>query len=62
MNERIGADAWRTPVRDWGEPKPLWYGQALIDLHNGKGTAWKKDRYGRYYPDCDCHRPPEVQR
>ena len=41
----------------WGEPGPLYVGDALVDLHNGAGTPWRRDELGRYWPDCDCHRP-----
>jgi hypothetical protein len=42
----------------WGEPEPLYTGDALGDLHGGKGTRWVKDPVRGYWPDCcDSHRP-----
>lgn len=41
----------------WGETPPLYIGDALVDLHGGAGTAWRRTPAGAYWPDCDCHRP-----
>ncbi len=44
----------------WHVPEPLYQGDALTDLHDGKGTSWIKDPVRGYWPDCcDKHRPAE---
>jgi len=45
----------------WNQPPAVWMGDALTDLHDGKGTSWVKTDRG-YYPDCDCHRPEGIAR
>lgn len=44
----------------WGEPTPVWVGDALTDLHDGAGTPWQRTAAGTWYPDCDCHRPSAI--
>jgi hypothetical protein len=44
----------------WGTPAPIWTGDALTDLHDGKGTSWQRTEAGQLYPDCDCHRPKVI--
>lgn len=44
----------------WGPPSP-YIGDALVDLHGGKGTEWARTADGAYYPTCDCHCPPALK-
>lgn len=41
----------------WGLPEPTWKGDALTDLHGGRGTEWRRDARGGLYPVCACHGP-----
>ena len=42
----------------WGEPEPLYTGDALANLHPEGGTRWVKDPERGYWADCcDLHRP-----
>ena len=42
----------------WGDPEPLYTGDALTNLHPEGGTRWVKDPTRGYWPDCcDLHRP-----
>jgi hypothetical protein len=38
------------------------YPNALADLHDGKGTEWKRTPDGAYYPTCDCHCPESMRK
>lgn len=44
----------------WGGCGPLYRGDALVDIHAGRGTIWKRNADGQLYPDCDCHRPAAI--
>jgi len=46
----------------WGAGEPPWQGDSLVDLHDGRGTEWKRWRDGSLYPNCDCHRPKIITR
>ena len=45
---------------EWGDPRPLWTGDGFSDLHDGRGTVWRKDARGTWARICDCHRPQAI--
>lgn len=65
--------SWETTPTEWStsgrhtstawdrQRDPRWSGPALVDLHDGKGTTWKKTPQGEYYPDCPCHKPAGIE-
>ncbi len=42
------------PSVEWDQSPLAWPGPALVDLHDGHGTTWRKTA-GGYWPDCKCH-------
>ncbi len=50
------------PPIEWDQRAPRYVGDALVDIHGGQGTTWRKDANGAYYPDCDCHSPYQRRR
>ncbi len=51
-------------MRGWRDDghQPAYIGDALTDLHDGRGTTWRRDGAGDLYPDCcDKHRPKAIR-
>ncbi len=42
------------PPVEWDQAPLAWPGPALVDLHDGRGTTWRKTA-GGFWPDCRCH-------